>query len=596
MSTPTGVDPFETLAGELAQIGRRLDGMAAQIVALKQQRPEKVLAPMPYAPPPGFAPPGPYRPAPAPQMWAPPSQLPPPVAPAPRKERSAVSGARLVAWTGGAVTLLGVALLMALAASRGWFSPPVRIGAGGVLGAGLVGLGMWLHRKDTAKAGALAVAATGFATLYLVIAGATAGYALIDPVVALVLALLVAGGGLGLADRWQSRLLADGVVVGALLLAPALTTDWLLVALALTMSLAALPVVVHRRWSDLALVVGGFAGLYAAVVCAIYAGDATEHVRAVVLAGATLVIGLATATAAAGRVASRGIAALIPFSGVPALVTAGVLGGWEGAAVAAGAALAMVVVAVLPWLDRVLRLTAVTAGVVAVFQATALAFDGSTFTIVLLGQALTAAVLAYLLRNRLAIVVALAEGTLGLLFAVGRDAPLTELVQRGGLRLPADLVAAAAVSALVLAVAVALVGATGRLGWARPDAATAVVWAPIGVAGLYGVTGLVVNLAVLVSATDGFTAGHAIVTVSWTAAALVLLARGLRRPALRVAGLVLIAAAVGKLVLFDLVALDGLVRVAAFIGAGLILLAAGSRYARLVAEQEKEREPATTSS
>jgi hypothetical protein len=40
-----------------------------------------------------------------------------------------------------------------------------------------------------------------------------------------------------------------------------------------------------------------------------------------------------------------------------------------------------------------------------------------------------------------------------------------------------------------------------------------------------------------------------------------------------------------KLILFDLVALDGLARVAAFLGAGL-LLAAGTRHARLVAEAE----------
>jgi len=73
--------------------------------------------------------------------------------------------------------------------------------------------------------------------------------------------------------------------------------------------------------------------------------------------------------------------------------------------------------------------------------------------------------------------------------------------------------------------------------------------------------------------------------------ALVLLARGVRRPALRVAGLALVAAAVAKLLLFDLVALDGPARVAAFLGAGLLLLAAGTRYARLVAEAEPSAEP-----
>jgi uncharacterized membrane protein len=103
----------------------------------------------------------------------------------------------------------------------------------------------------------------------------------------------------------------------------------------------------------------------------------------------------------------------------------------------------------------------------------------------------------------------------------------------------------------------------------------------------------VIAVALLITpAHSGFVAGHAAVTVSWTTVALVLLARGVRRPALRVAGLVLVAAAVAKLVLFDLVALDGLARVAAFLGAGLLLLTAGTRYARLVAEAESARESA----
>jgi uncharacterized membrane protein len=52
-----------------------------------------------------------------------------------------------------------------------------------------------------------------------------------------------------------------------------------------------------------------------------------------------------------------------------------------------------------------------------------------------------------------------------------------------------------------------------------------------------------------------------------------------------VSGLVLVGAAVLKLVLFDLATLDGMARVAAFLCAGLVLLAAGTRYARLVASR-----------
>nr|WP_271214835.1 DUF2339 domain-containing protein [Pseudonocardia halophobica] len=137
---------------------------------------------------------------------------------------------------------------------------------------------------------------------------------------------------------------------------------------------------------------------------------------------------------------------------------------------------------------------------------------------------------------------------------------------------------------LVLAAAVAALVAAGRTGLIRADARTAVLWVPLALVALHGATTTVVTAALLVSPDrTGFLAGHALVTVSWTVAALVLLARGITRPALRAAGAVLVAAAVGKLVLFDLLALDGLARVAAFLGAGLVLLAAGHRYARLVA-------------
>ena len=61
------------------------------------------------------------------------------------------------------------------------------------------------------------------------------------------------------------------------------------------------------------------------------------------------------------------------------------------------------------------------------------------------------------------------------------------------------------------------------------------------------------------------------------------LLRGVRSAVLRSIGLVLVGAAVVKLVLFDLAALDGLARVIAFLAAGLLLLLAGTRYARLVA-------------
>ena len=668
----------------------------------------------PAGPYPGWG--GPQHGGPSPRVG------PQPAGPKAGPRRFALTGARLLAWTGGAVTLLGVVLLLALAASRGWFTPPARIAFGAVLGAGLVGLGVWLHRRESARAGALALVATGFATLYLVDAATTAIYGFLPAIPALLLALAIAGAGLGLADRWRTELLAGGVVVGAVVLAPALADGWLLAALALALQLAALPVVLRRRWAVLMVLAAVGPVLYGFSAVANEDGGPPNifvvvGVAAAVLlvAGATVTLALRTrpgipadtgpygtpateqtvpnstdhtpapgspaapgsATASdqaswveqgraadarawapgsaapgsaapgsaaprigrAPRLAAPGLAApgsaapgsaapgsaapglaaapgsamashgsssgepgraagvrawigsaaaVIAASVLPALAAAAVLDGWRGAVVAVGAAVLLAVVAFLPGTVRPVRVAGGTAATVALFTATVTGLSGSAVDIAVLGEALIAALLATGLRSRFAMITSLALGVLGLISAVVQYAPLSTLLRFYTPSGVAELVTAVVVSVLLIALSAALLVAGGRLGWVRPDAVRAPIWVPMGLVGLYGAASVVVNAALLISPTpSGFTAGHAIVTVSWTVAALVLLARGLRRPALRIAGLVLVAAAVAKLVLFDLVALDGLARVAAFLGAGLVLLAAGTRYARLVAEADK---------
>ena len=391
------------------------------------------------------------------------------------------------------------------------------------------------------------------------------------------------------------------------MLAPALTDGWLLAALVLVLQLAALLVVLRRRWAVLMLLAAAGPVLYG-----IRAVVVEQDVLAVVgVAAAVLVVALGTAALAVRRTPDRPTAAPAasephPFVGtsprmwvgsiatvvaaavLPALAGAPILDGWRGALLAGGAAVALGLLAVLRSTPRPVRVAAGVAAVTALLTATVAGLDGTGAVLAILGEALVAALLALGLRSRFAMVTALVLGGLGWLAAIQHDAPIATLVQFAVAPALPELVTAVAANALILALAAALLVAGGRLGWIRPDAARAAVWAPIGLVGLYGAAGVVVNAALLISPTSlGFTAGHAVVTVSWTVAALILLARGLRRPALRVAGLVLVAAAVAKLVLFDLVALDGLARVAAFLGAGLVLLAAGTRYARLVAEAEQ---------
>ncbi|MGZ6772876.1 MAG: DUF2339 domain-containing protein, partial [Mycobacteriaceae bacterium] len=122
------------------------------------------------------------------------------------------------------------------------------------------------------------------------------------------------------------------------------------------------------------------------------------------------------------------------------------------------------------------------------------------------------------------------------------------------------------------------------------------VWIVGGAATLYGVTTAFVSAGVLLPIPDGFFAGHTAATVTWMVAALVLLGKGLTRGPLamvaRISGFVLAGAAVAKLLLFDLAALDGILRVTGFILVGLLLIAAGIRYARSLGEQHVEQDQA----
>lgn len=89
----------------------------------------------------------PAAPAPSPAPLSPP---PAPVPPAPRRpgllEREGASS-RLLAWVGGAVTLLGVLLLLVLAVQRGWLGPLPRVLGGAALALALIGVGITVHRR-----------------------------------------------------------------------------------------------------------------------------------------------------------------------------------------------------------------------------------------------------------------------------------------------------------------------------------------------------------------------------------------------------------------------------------------------------------------
>ncbi|WP_410666787.1 DUF2339 domain-containing protein [Amycolatopsis sp. cmx-4-68] len=610
----TEADVLLRLAGEIDDLGRRLAVVGSELRSVRADQPPPAAQPQqaapPTSPPPpqpqpaappqqAAPPPPPPRPWPQPAWpqhpWPPPQQhyVPPPspyLPPSPRqtlgeKLGKEGAGSRVLAWVGGAVTLLGVVLLLVLAVQRGWLGPLPRVLVGAAFGLALTGAGVWLHRKPAGRTGAFALAATGIATLYLDAVAATSLYEFLPVLAGLAAGLAVAVGGLLVAVRWESPLLASAVVVGCVVCAPMITRGFTpeLVTFLLMVQLATTPVQLRRDWSSLTLA-AGVPPLFAAVLstAVLGAGGSWANTAAALATG---VVGVTLALIVLRRRENDPAAlSVLATAVVPALVAGLLLPKAQAVPVTAAAgAVLLAVWAARRWWPGLAGQLAGLAGLLAILQATVTQFDGPARAGVLLGEALLLVVVAWGGRNRPALGAALGFATIGGLVGLFFDVPpALLLVYRA--RPAGDVAGALAVAALILAVSVALPWAAARLEVFGGPADDLPVWLVAGVAALYGAAGVVLCASLLaVPGRTGFLLGHALITVSWAIAALVLLLRGIAVVALRVSGLVLVGAAVLKLVLFDLAALDGLARVGAFLGAGLVLLAAGARYARRVA-------------
>ncbi|MDQ3988455.1 MAG: DUF2339 domain-containing protein [Actinomycetota bacterium] len=587
---------LDRLAGELATLGERLASIGSELRMIQLDRirqPEPAPEPAPPVP----------QPEPVPDPAAPVPQ------PAPQTRLGLLqrdgAGSRLLAWVGGSVTLLGVLLMLVLAVQRGWLGPQSRVLGGAVLGLALVGVALRVHRTAGGRAGGITLAATGVAALYLDVIAATAFYAYLPTAAGLATGVLVACGGLLLAHVWGAQPLAVAAVVGAAVFAPVLTgVDPVpLVGFLLVLQIVAAPVQLRHPWPGLTIT-AAVPPLLAGVLLDVVAVVDGLSLRIALSVPAVTVVALAVAVSGAARAHARGTvdhAALAVLAGspVPVLLLAPSMPRAPGVAVVgvlAGVLLALWTGtrsgrAVLPGSFGAL---AGGLGALAAFEATALALDGPVFAATMLGEAIALAVASERVRRRGMLGVAAGFGVVGVLVALVDVVPPSAVVT-----FPAQPFLAAGepdVSALVVAVGVGLLlaGLSLAVPWAVlrlgtvPGRGSRIALGILGGLGVLYAVAAATLAVVLLALPDrtGFLTGHVVVTVSWTVAALVLLAGGLTSVSLRTAGMSLVGAAVAKLVLFDLAALDGVARVAAFLGAGLVLLAAGTRYARLVAPVE----------
>lgn len=579
-------EPQRAMVARLSQDVAAISHHLAWVSACLTELDRSMAYQQPAAQPVGYA---------APQQYWQPAQAAPqqPQQQPPRPERSDGWIGKALAAAGVAVTLIGVALLLVLAAQAGLLRPEFRVGAGAVLAAGLVAGAMRLKTRPGGTVGAVALAATGIAAAYIDVVAVTTIYEWLSAPVGLVLAAVIGGGGLTLARRWDSQQLALLVLVPLAVLAPVVAdgVSLLLIGFMLALSAASLPVQLGKDW--VAMFVARTAvctfPMLVALASAAFGTDRNPGLAGACAAAAVLAV--AGAVFLLPKTSNRSLLAVATAGGaLPVLFVSAVVGPLVAASIiAAVAALFLAVVLAgnrLPGVAGVVRRIWSAVAAVYALVAVLVAFGGRTGGAVLLVMSVVVAVAGR--RDAIARWVAAGFGAVGGAVYLSYSPP--DLLFRAVELTTHSAVSTIIASILAVASAVAVVWSwAGR----RDDDEMRLMWAGAVVVAAYASTMSTVTAGVLIGGVKGgFFAGHMVATIGWIAVAAALFAYAARQPRAQRSlpiggGLTLVAAAMAKLFLFDLGTLSGMFRVAVFIVVGLVLLAMGTGYARLLARQDQ---------
>jgi uncharacterized membrane protein len=509
--------------------------------------------------------------------------------------------ARALAVAGGAVTLLGVVLLFALAVNRGWIGPWQRCAIGAIASILVFAGGLWLRRRYGQTYSALAAVGAGIGGAYATLVAAAALYHLLPAPVALTLAGAIAAGATATAIAWSAQLIAVFGLIGAMLVPLAVLIDRDLTVLGTSfvaiMLVAAGTVAVWRRWSWLlvaAVVASG--GQIAGLVWQ----SAPWSALVIALAAVFWVVYLAIAVA-------RGLwtgETLEPLAASLVVFTAGFAGSsavhlfarpGEGRAllvVAAGyGAVASGLLVRRTRRDLSSLLWAVALAVAAVSAADLL--SGKALAVAWAAEAAVLAWLAVRAREPRFQLGALAYLTLAAGHAVTFDAPLRRLfVSSGHPAAGVVSVVAAAVAALICASACGRATdggpATGVFAPLEPLFAwitanqrrlrEALLWA----AGVLTTFAVSLGLLEVFALGGSFEWGAVPVTALWAVESGVLLVVGARRRSaqLQRGGKIALGLTLAKVLSYDLGYLSGHVRDYSALTSGTILLVVGYLYGR----------------
>jgi hypothetical protein len=581
---------FASMSVQFAKVSADL----TELDRLLSQRPN-VPQPAPHPVPPPMYIPQPYMP---PAMAYPPPPPPPPAPPKePRPPRDSNWIGKVLAVAGVAVTLVGVVLLLVLAAQAGILRPEIRVGAGALLAGSLVVVAARMNSRPGGRVGAIALAATGIAAAYMDVIAITTIYHWVSAPFGLVLAAVIGGGGLTLARRWDSQHLGLLVLVPLIVLAPIVSDGitMLLIAFMLAISAASLLGQLGKDW--IWLHAARIAAPTFPLLIALVAARIGDTNGAWLAGGCAIaaVLAMAGAMVLLPSTGNRVAMALLTVAGLcPVLCASVALPSTVAALMAAALAAALLAVVLvadrLPGVSKMVRRIWSATSAVSALIAVTVAFDGEVAMPVLLAMAVVIAVAGR--RDAVARLVAVGFGVIGGLLYLSY-APPTFLVRATQLSTP-DSVAILASSILLIAAVLAVVWSW--IGRAVLDTdALRVLLACLAVVVVYSVTTFTVTAGVLAGGeSGGFFAGHMAATICWIAMAAALFVYVARQPrddrSLPIAGgLALVAGSMAKLFLFDLGTLDGMFRVAVFIVVGLILLGMGAGYARLLAQQDQQQ-------
>jgi hypothetical protein len=564
------------LSADFAAISQYMSRVSTDLTAL-----DGLLSERPAGYPHQYAPPAvPYWQQYPPQYAAPPVPSRPAVTPTPPRERSEGWIGKMLAVAGVAVTLIGVVLLLVLAAQAGILRPEIRVGAGAVLAGALVAAAGWLYARPGGRVGAIALAATGIAAAYMDVIAVTTIYEWAPAPIGLAIAAVIGGGGLTLARRWNSQQLGLLVVVPLIALAPVVTggITLLLVGFMLALSAASLMVQLGKDWVWLhaARIAAPTFPLLVALAAVYFDGGYDLWLAGA--CGIAAVLAIAAALILLPRTENRVAMGLLTAAGVVPVLCVSLAVDRVVAALMA-AALAAALLAIVSGVTGVVRQIWSALSAISALIAVTVALDGHVAGPVLLALAVVFAVAGRhdAIARWSALGFAFAGGGLYLSYA-----PPSSLVEAT----PMD--AAAGISTLVSSLL--LVACAVAIAWSLKGEAN--VWAGSAVVIVYAVTAFTVTAGVLVGGEGGgFFAGHMAATICWIAmaAALFIYAARLTKTQRSLpigGGLALVGAAMAKLFLFDLGTLDGIFRVAVFIVVGLVLLGMGAGYARILERQD----------